>query len=159
MTNDIINNELEISWPEGFHRMNEAELRKAFKDNNPNRWGIMDEERHMMITVGWKRLGSLTALMVNAGDVARHTEKTIHRAMAQMGYHCEGFRERQIAGAGAAGFRYKYNAQNTDMVAESLVVKLNKTVYYFHVYARAAVKEESLSCWEDILDAAERIKE
>ena len=155
----ILNKELKLPVPEGFHVMDEEEVSRLRLLEEGPFVGLSDPERHMMITVGWKQLGSLTALMVNAGDVARHTEKTIRRAMVQMGYHCEGFRERQIAGAGAAGFRYKYNAQNTDMVAESLVVKLNKTVYYFHVYARAAVREESLSCWEDILNAAERIEE
>ena len=119
----ILNNELKLPVPEGFHVMDEEEVsRLRLLEEGPFA-GLSDPERHMMITVGWKRLGSLTALMVNAGDVARHTEKTIHRAMAQMGYHCEGFRERQIAGAGAA------------------------------------VREESLSCWEDILNAAERIEE
>ena len=76
MTNDIINNELEISWPEGFHRMNEAELRKAFKDNNPNRWGIMDEERHMMITVLWNRTNMLSAMTVGPKTVAYSVERS-----------------------------------------------------------------------------------
>ena len=87
MTNDIINNELEISWPEGFHRMNEAELRKAFKDNNPNRWGIMDEERHMMITVLWNRTNMLSAMTVGPKTVAYSVEHKIKTSFDKSSYH------------------------------------------------------------------------
>ncbi len=76
MTNDIINNELEISWPEGFHRMNEAELRKAFKDN-----------RHMMITVLWNRTNMLSAMTVGPKTVAYSVEHKIMTSFDKSSYH------------------------------------------------------------------------
>ena len=38
------------------------------------------------------------------------------------------------------------------MLAESYVMKYNKKIWYFHFYARAALKEESLKVWNEILD-------
>ena len=42
------------------------------------------------------------------------------------------------------------------MMGESYVLKSGKTLYYFHLYAREALEEESLACWETMLDSLHR---
>ena len=119
MTNDIINNELEISWPEGFHRMSEGELRKAFKDNNPNRWGIMDEQRHMMITVLWNRTNMLSAMTVGPKTVAYSVEHKIKTSFDKSSYHFKSYFPKKVSGRNAYGFRYEYMMDNVSSWGKS----------------------------------------
>ena len=60
MIKAIINNEVMLSYPDGFEEMDRAQLKDAFLDDNPNRWGIKDEKRHMMVTILWNRTNMLS---------------------------------------------------------------------------------------------------
>ena len=43
---EIINQEISIGVPDGFHIMSKEELTKIYVTNDPNRWGIWDHDRH-----------------------------------------------------------------------------------------------------------------
>ena len=153
-----LNNELRLSVPEGFHVMDEEEKSRLRLLEEGPFVGLSDPERHILVTVGWKQLGGLLSALVSSGDVAKSMEKNVSRAMAQLGYRRTGFTKTQVAGAEAGGFRYEYRAQDVDMAAESVAVKIKKTVYYFHFYGRAAGKEENAVCRDAILSSVQRIK-
>ncbi|MBO4288907.1 MAG: hypothetical protein J5865_02250 [Lachnospiraceae bacterium] len=148
-----LNKELTMDCPQGFYHMTEAEKR-AMNTLGSGQWiGLNDPERHILVTAGWNRPGLLAKLFLNDRDLAKNMEKRIRKAMKDMDYRMEGFKERTVAGLPAGGFRYGYRARNTDMTAESYVLKKGKTIYYFHVYLRSALKEESFPVWEEILDS------
>ena len=152
-----VNNELELTCPDGFHVMDEEE-RKSLKMLEDGSWmGLSCPEKNLMITAGWKKIGLFPALMLSPSDLARGTEKQISGAMASYGYSLRGFTERNIAGSPAKGFSYSYDAQGTGMRGECSILKLNRTLYYLYLYAREEQQEESSEIWEDILTSAKKI--
>ena len=54
MKREIINNAFSIALPEEFLRMSPEELRQLYRDDNPDRWGAWDHDRHVIITIQWK---------------------------------------------------------------------------------------------------------
>ena len=55
MTESIINGEMKVRVPDGFEIMDAETLKEAYMDDNPDRWGIRDRERHMIISVFYHR--------------------------------------------------------------------------------------------------------
>ena len=151
-----LSTQLKLPLPEGFHVLDEEEKsRLHFLEEGPCLC-ISDPERHILVAFGWKKAGGLAGLLLNTGDIAKNTEKTARRAMQNLGYRCLGFGKRQIAGTDADGFRYTYTAQDTEMLAESYAAKMDKEIFYFHFYARAAGEAESLSIWDALLQSVQR---
>ena len=150
----ILNDALKLMIPEGFHVMTEEERGRVRLLTDGEWVGLSNPERHILVTVGWKPVGRFAAAMLSGSELAGTMEKKIRKPMQGLGYRLEGFTERTIAGTKANGFRYGYEAQTIEMTAESCAVKHERTIYYFHFYARAALKQESLPVWEELLDSA-----
>lgn len=149
----LLNNSLKLPCPQGFHVMDEEERSGMNITGSGPVICLSDPERHMIVSIGWQTVGGLTALLLKSGDIARNSEKAIRRSMESYGYQGEGFLQRSIAGNRADGFAYTYEAQGVPMYGESCAVKIGKDFYYFHLYARQALREESLQVWEEILDS------
>ena len=79
MVKAIINDEVILSYPDGFEEMDREQLKAAFLDDNPNRWGIKDEKRHMMVTVLWNRTNMLSAMITGPGTIADSAEGACSR--------------------------------------------------------------------------------
>ena len=45
---------MEVEVPNGFYVLSAEELRLAYQSEDPNRWGMRDKERHIILTVMWK---------------------------------------------------------------------------------------------------------
>ena len=152
-----LNNEWMMTFPEGFRVLDENE-RGALRFIAAGEGACLsDPARHMLVTLGWKTVGGLTALVLNGKDLARSMEKHISAPIQPYGYRLEERRERPLGGGTAVGVRYRYRAQETDMLGESYVLKSGKTLYYYHLYARAALEKESLACWETLLDSVKHV--
>lgn len=147
----LLNNELNLTVPAGFHVMTEAERGKLQMPYVGQWVGLSDPERHIIVTAGWKQAGGLAMRLLSGRDLAKNMEKNISKPLQPLGYKPAGSRERTIAGTPAQGFGYSYTAQETPMYGESYAMKRGQTVYYFHFYARAALREESLPVWEELL--------
>lgn len=152
----LLNNEWKMTCPDGFVRLDENERRSLHFIAEGAGECLSDPERHMLVTLGWKKVSGLAVLLLSGRDLARQMEKRISAPMQPFGYRLDKWCERQLDGGLAVGFRYRYRAQETDMMGESYVLKSGKTLYYFHLYARAALEEESLACWETMLDSLHR---
>ena len=86
MVKTLINNELYLSYPDGFNELDAAELKATFLDDNPNRWGIKDENRHMLITVLWNKTNMLSAIMVGPQAVAYSAERKLNASLNKSNY-------------------------------------------------------------------------
>ncbi|MDO4803597.1 MAG: hypothetical protein Q4A32_02100 [Lachnospiraceae bacterium] len=148
----LLNDELSIQVPEGFHVMDESEV-SAFKlfREAPN-WSISNSNQHMVLTVSWKKSG-FAALLLGAKDVAQKMEPQVRKAMEQYGYALEGFVTEELGGRKAEGFAYSYRAKDIDMVGETLSVKKGKTFCYIHCYMRESMREESRKILDEIFRA------
>ena len=149
-----LDDRMTILCPEGFHVMTEEERSKMSMLEEGTWVGLSDPGRHILVTIGWKAVKGL-GFMLKGKGLAENMEKQIRQGMSPFGYQPEGFRERLIAEIPAFGFGYGYVAREIEMVAESYVLKIDKTLYYFHFYARKTLKNESLSVWNEMLDSVQ----
>ncbi len=147
----LLNNELLLPCPDGFHPLDEEERAALPQLESGSGAVLSDPARHMLISVGWKQPNGFALLLLTDDEVAKRTEQTVRRAMQRFDYRAEGFLTRTIAGLPAKGFRYGYTAQGVEMCAETCILRRKKTLYYFHCYARAARREESFALWESVL--------
>lgn len=149
-----LNSELKFPVPDGFHVMDEEEMSGMTMIAVGPGICLKDPERHIVVSVGYKKAGLLTSKMLSQKDIATKSEGSIRQAMKPYRYWPDGAGKREVGGLAADGFRYLYSAQETDMYAETYVLKKGKTFYYFHVYMRAALKEKSMPVWEEMLGSA-----
>jgi hypothetical protein len=149
-----LNQILSLSYPEGFHIMTEAEKGSLnVLEAGPGEV-LYDPARHIMISIGWKVLGKVPAMLLSAKDAIKVTESQISGPMQAYGYQMHGFFSKKIGSEKAEGFSYSYKAQGIEMHGESYVVKYKKTFYYLQLYVREELKDESLALWEEILSSA-----
>ena len=154
MENRLSLHGLNLSRPEGFHVMDEAEWSKLRVLEQGEGAGLSDPERHMIITLGYKQTGVFSAALLNTKDLAKNMEKQIHKPMTALGYQLESWKTCTISGREAEGFRYSYTVQNVGMTAESYVIKDKKEIYYLHAYMRTELLAASDPVWKAMLDAA-----
>lgn len=147
------NNEIKIAYPEGFHVMNDEELREMNYTGEGNAIFLRDEERHMVVSVGEKEIPGFSALMLNQKEIAKNTEGYIKKANSSYDYRLGEFFERNIGNDTGNGFSYGYVAKDTAMYAECFTVKKKKKVYYYYLYTREEQKEKNLGIWDEILSS------
>lgn len=153
----ILNDALKLICPEGFHTMTEEERSHlVFAEEGPGDC-LSDPERHIIITLSWRKVGGLLAALAGMRDAARTMESRVAGSMKGFGYHLEGFVQHQIGGKTFHGFRYTYTAQGVEMRGESCIGKNGGAIYYLHFYARAA-SQDSDGVWNSILTSAEWLK-
>ena len=149
MNGKVLNQELKVVIPDGFHEMDEAERGKLNLYREAPDWCISDPARHIVLSVAWKRQ-SLASLLLSSREIADKMEKSIRKPMEPYGYKLEAFLQESFHGTPADGFRYSYTAQGIGMTGESFSVKHGKTFYYIHSYVRSALLEESLSVLREL---------
>ncbi len=147
----LLNGELEVDFPDGFHELSAEETGKLKLTEAGPGVVLSDPERHIMVSVGWKKIGALAGLLLNEGDLAGKMEKSLESSMAQFGYQAIGKPKKNLGGETAQGICYRYVTQGIGMQGESLVLKHKKTLYYFHYYTRETLAEEDRPVWEQVL--------
>lgn len=150
----LLNEELRLTYPEQFHVMDEEERRQLnFYADGPGAC-LSDPERHLMVSIGWKKINGLAAMLISEKDIARNMEMQVRTPMQQREYKMQGFVSTEAGGKKAEGFNYAYSVDGKGMAAQSLVAKNKKTIYYLHFYARTETFEEGRPVWEEILRTA-----
>lgn len=153
MSDLLLNNELSLPVPDGFHVMTDEEC-KGMNIMGDGKWvGLSDPERHILVIAGWKQPPAFALMLLSEKDLAKNMEKQIGSALQPAGYASEGFTEKVIAGTKACGAQYRYTASGTEMVAASYSMKFRKKTYYFHFYGREALREESITVWNEMLES------
>lgn len=119
MNEALLNNELAVSYPDGFHVMDEEDLKRVFLDAAPDRWGIWDRERHVIIALQWHESHpAFLRKIVSAKDLAKRAEAATHKAYKQMGYLGGSLFERNLCGEEAWGYRFESVVQGAPQVGE-----------------------------------------
>ena len=79
MNQALIHGQLSLSYPDGFREMGREEMKALYQDDNPDRWGIWDQDRHIIVAVLWHDSSPALAALAGAKDVAKTTEKRLKR--------------------------------------------------------------------------------
>ena len=56
-----LNNKMTLTYPDGFHVMGKEELKKHQYFGEPPAWSISNPERHVMISIAWKKTNGFVA--------------------------------------------------------------------------------------------------
>ncbi len=150
----LLNNELDLSFPVGFHHMNGEEKSKMEFMAAGSGECFFNPEKQMVVSVGWQELTGFAPLTLKTGDAEKMMERVIRDAMAPFQYRFDEPLEKQLAGRAAEGFRYRYEAQGIGMSGETYVVKNKKTLYDLHFYYRTELSKESEAAVDGILAGA-----
>ena len=157
MEHTILHDELKLFCPDGFHIMDQDERDRLHFLAEGSGVALSDPERHMLVSVAWTRFAGYTPLLLSNHALAKKTESDIRKGMQALGYRRESFLQRNVGGKSAEGFGYTYTAQGVAMYGESCTLKSRRALFYFHLYARDALREQSLPVWEALLSDAEWI--
>ena len=129
-----INNEINLTYPDGFKEMGEAELARYF-GSAENRWGVYDADRHIVLSVGWTKVG-FKNLLTDAESILIGIEARLRRTLVN--YQRVTSYKYKIAGKKAQGIRFEYRVNDAALVqvADLVVFKHNKKFYAVHFITR-----------------------
>lgn len=151
MNQVLVNNELSLSYPDGFHIMDGAELAQAYQNSNPNRWGIWDKDRHLIVSVFWHRTNRLLVSLADAKSVAKSTERKLRKGLKSHGYSFHGFYERELCGQRTHGFHYQYQVGDVVQSGETIILKHGSLCYTIYCYTRKDTQLAGDPVFEEIL--------
>ena len=158
MNRILINDSLDLCLPDGFHVMDVAE-RSSLKllNDGPSEF-VTDPDRHITLSVGWRKAPLISYLLLNTKDAAKAAERSISGPMGDYGYESLGHTSAVIGGLELAGFCFRYTASGIAMMGEILVAKHSGHFYYFNYYTREALWEENLSVYRLLLSESKWTK-
>lgn len=151
MNEALINGGLSISYPDGFHVMDDAEQARIFLEEAPNRWGIWDTGRHIIIALMWNTSSGFLAKLSSPKSQAERVEARARKAYKAAGYRCLGFSETQVAGRDAHAVRFEYQVQGVQQVAEVAVFNDKATYYFVYGYLRKENAEVGDAVLDEVL--------
>ena len=149
---ETVNRELALPRPEGFEVMGAEELKRVYIRDDPNRWGMWDRERHVMITVLWQRYNPLLAWLAEMKTMARRNEQLTRKGYLDHDYRLEGFTSRKVQGLAGEGYRFTYRLGDVEQGIETLLIKRGSTVYSLNCVGRAENSAENHAIFEAVLD-------
>lgn len=153
MNRATVHEELSLSWPDGFRVMGEDELDKLYSAHDPNRWGIWDQQRHIIITVLWQQVHPLLAWLSDMKAMARRNEQLAKKGYQGHGYQLEDFFSRQLCGRGGEGYRFSYRLGDVTQTAETVLFKNGKNVYSLSCIGRQENSAQDRETFEKVLNS------
>ena len=151
MSKATVNGLMSIEIPEGFHTMSAEELRQAYRDDNPDRWGMWDQERHVMVTVMWKEYSRLMMMLADVKGICRKNEQIAAKGYGNNGYECGGFFSVNVDGEKAEGYRFSYSVGDVEQSAETILFKLGKTIFSITCGGRKENREADREMFDRII--------
>jgi len=153
MSDALINGSLRLTYPDGFHEMDGDELRRAFGDQTPDRWGIWDTDRHIIVSVAWHESNARLSRLASTKALAKRVQKHAAKTYAKQGYRAGGLFGIELCGAEAWGFDYRYDVGDIGQVGKALVLKHleGSTCCCYTVYYHA--REELAVASAEVLQA------
>lgn len=149
----LVHDDLRVTTPATFVEMTSDELRQAFLDDNPHRWGARDVRHHLMFVIAWQDSNALLAKFVNTNALARRVEKLSAKGYRDYDYQLGGFFKRTLCGLEADGFDFTYELRGVRQVGQNIVFKHGKTCYTLYWVERKGSGKSAARSREFILDS------
>jgi len=150
---------IEIKFPESFRELSADEVHKAFQDNYDQRWGVRDEENHVIIVLQWNKANGLLAKISNIEGVCKEDEKKLSRAMRSNSYSLGSFFDGTVCGTQSKGFSYSYEIQGQKQYAQLIVFRNGNMFYKLYYYTRPELEEANRETWKGIMEGIGFISE
>lgn len=148
-----INETLTIAVPEGFQSMSREELKKLYQDGNPDRRGIWDKDRHVIITVSWKQYPALLSALADLKAVARRNQQLTEKGYSGHDYKFGGFFTVSTDSAKMEGYRFSYRLGSIRQSGETVLMKHRRTIYSITCVGREENADRDSKAFREILDS------
>ena len=76
MTSTVINGEMRIPLPEGFHVMSDEERLALSKGQNAPAWVMSNEEKHLLFSVSWKAIPAIASMLLGPKDMVKNNGRS-----------------------------------------------------------------------------------
>ncbi len=146
----IINGQLKITLPDGFHVFDEEELKKFFIDDHPQKWAAQDKNAHVLVAVYWRKLNFLANLLADERSVLKGAQAKIKKGLAAAGYKRGEIYDDVVCGKKACSCDYSYAMEGILHFAKSTVVKHKDGCFVVYYFTHADKKAENESLREKI---------
>lgn len=146
---------LTVDYPDGFEVMTPEELKQFYLDDNPNRFGLWDKERHTVFVVyyhSYKGVLFFVPLPSNKALLER-VEKEAAKAYRPYDYRLYGFYEKDVAGEKAYGYSYEYTLKGVNQIGDTVLFKKNEVTYTVYCYVRKENAEEMRPVYEEMVSS------
>lgn len=149
MNNVKINNEINLTYPDGFNEMGEEELKKYFGTPN-NRWGVHDAPNHVILSVCWTKKGFFS-FFADPESFLIGAESRLHKRL--LNYQRIGQFKTKIASKKAQGIRFEYRVNDSVVVqvCDLYAFKHKNKIYAVYYILRKNDAIEKLPGFEEIL--------
>ena len=153
MKKDKINGAISLTCPDSYSEMGEEELARYF-GSAANRWGAHDYDRHIVLSVGWSKVGLLNKL-TDADSFLFGLESRMRRGLLNYQQVCRY--KIKIGGKKAVGVRFEYRVNDSCMVhiADLIAFKYKNQFYTIHFVSRKINAAASRPELKEILGSAE----
>lgn len=156
----LLNEELNLYWPDGFSVMTEEEQKAAFKTESTDRFGLHDKERHIIVFVWWHLSNPLIVKLAGSiENVVKQTEKKLSKTYKNHNYQFGGFFSTEVCGCSARGLRYDYTLGDIVQTCETIQFIYKSCCYTVSCYTRPELIEENHPILEKILQDMEITEE
>ncbi len=146
-----INEQLSLTYPENYLEMSSDELAKAYNDGYQNRWGIKDENRHIIICIQWGEEHRFLSKIADVESVLNNDEKKIRKMLKDNSYSFDSQIKTTIDGMESEGFRYDYSVQGIEQHAEHIVFKHDDVFFKIYIYTRKELLTENRTTIDEVI--------
>ena len=150
----ILNETLALTFPDGFRKLDEAELSQMKTVQSGSGICLRNDDQHIIVSLGYRRAGLLSAFFSDK-DLIKSAQGRIAAVMRRYSYQLGAYDRCCISDKTAHFFTYGYVAQNIRMAAECCAIREAKTIYYLHFYVRESSRDTGFSLWRGILANAQ----
>ena len=152
MPNTVINNELSVSYPDGFSVMKEDELKKFFT-RTVNRWGIWNKDIHTVISFSKTKSSALLSFITDEKAVTKSIETGFKKTL--LNYRRKEEFMPTVCGKKSYGISFTYTASNNHapQLGKLIVFKYNKCFYVVHCMVGEDYAEQGFQTLETVLDS------
>ena len=146
-----INNELNITYPDGFETMGEEELIRYFR-TPADRWGVYNADEHIILSVSWKKAG-FKYLFTDAESYMIEVESVLHRTL--LNYQRVTDYKMKIGKKKAYAIRFEYRVKDAALVqlCDLVVLKYKKHFYSIYYVTRKKGSSTKLPTFEEVLNS------
>lgn len=125
-----INNEFDLTYPDGFEEMNEAALTRHF-GSAENRWGAYEAAQHIILSVSWAK-ASFMKTLGDADVYLSGLEARLRRSLVN--YQRVTDYQMKIGKQKAYGIRFEYRVNDSVNIHVGDIVVFKHKKKYYAVY-------------------------
>ena len=162
MMNVVLNENMNLTIPEGFTEITAAEVQEMTSCKGPApMWNIINRNEHMLITASWFKSGWIMSHLFSAKDMTKSMMNRYKFGMKEKSSFAgtySGIGETTLDGNKAYTYSCAYKAttpdgEMVDMIRETVVVKIKNEFYVFQSLCREAMKEEGVKTFHEVYDS------